>query len=767
METQGIDEERNVSGTPALRAASKLPRTLRTWAATLLLAVLPLAWAATPASARWHSNPDDVETGEGGTVGSGGPPPWSFPHDGFNWRAPNRYSKWDDAWRQQGWLRDWPVETYDPNYVNPTSWNLTMQGCQTSGDYHYDNYPDDEDAAPPTHSYQWKWNGHTIAFGTNCYVDLNFPTQGTYYVELTVKKPDGSTQTFTKPVRVKDHLIVVLGDSSASGEGAPDTRLYPYSPEGARAEWVDNRCHRSANAGGAQAARRIENSDPYSSVTFLSFACSGATLITEIYNGSTLDPYEDEHDHEYRGVGITDEYAGIEPLNISGGDDPDFSQKLPSQVDQLWRALSSNGVKTTREIDSLIVAGGINDARFADLAAICLLYDGCPLELVGETPGTQRTLDAQFRFDVARVAPGYDALAQELAYTRTVGGSVEAIKIKKKLALTYPPFFHDEDGDQCLAVLWDAIPLWVRALVPLTITMGWDAAEIAWANAEWAPLLNSQVSLGATRNGFEVVDTIPERFFFHGMCAAENWINTATQSGAIQGDDTGNAGALASVFSKGTAHPNTTGYAAYADEIIEHLTHLVGGSQPPVAVPDKFNSGSGLPTWHNVLANDTDPDGDTLTARVVSKPKHGTFELLPDGLVTYKPSASYIGDDSFTYEVTDGLFSRFTHVSITVEKPFKIVTEINLDSEDEVGGLIGLSGIEGPYEVVLDKLPRPNRGYVTMIPGVDGFLFHAADLRRRMSVRLRYTVYSLAPITSPSYGQSVRGIVKVRMLRDR
>jgi hypothetical protein len=765
MNKQQPEQAKNGSATAA--GAPKSRKAFGKWVAAVLLAMLPLALATTPASARWHANPDDNEGETGGGTGTpAGPPPWVFPEDGFNWRAQDRYSKWDDAWRAEGWVRDWPTETYDPAYVNPTKWKLTMQGCRTMEDYHFDNYPDDETAQPPTYRYQWKWNGHTIPFGTNCYVDLEFPKQGNYWVELVVKSPDGSLDTFTKPVSVKDYLIVVLGDSSASGEGAPDERLYPYSPEGARAEWVDNRCHRSANAGGAQAAARIEKADPYSSVTFLSFACSGATLITEIYNGSILDPYEDEGDHEYRGVGITDEYAGIEPLHISGGDDVDFSQKLPSQVDQLWKALSSNGVSTTREIDALIVAGGINDARFADLAAVCLLYDGCPLELVGETPGTQRTLDAQFRYDVGRVAPGWDALATQLDYQRTVGGTVEKIKIDRKLALHYPPFFHDENGNQCLAVLWDAIPLWIKALVPFTLTMGWDALEIAWANAEWAPLLNDAVTEGAGRNGFEIVDTIPDRFFYHGMCAAENWINTATQSGAIQGDDTGNAGALASVFSKGTAHPNVAGYSAYADEILNKLTHMVGGSEPPVAVPDKFNSGSGLPTWHNVLANDTDPDGDTLTARVVTKPQHGTFEMQPDGLVTYKPSHSYIGDDSFMYEVTDGVFSRFTYVNITVEKPFKLVTEINLDGEDEIGGLIGTSGMEGPYEVVFDKLPRPGRGEIEPIPGVDGFIFRSPDLRRRIGLRLRYTVYSQASITSPSYGQSVRGTLKIRMLRN-
>jgi FG-GAP-like repeat len=42
--------------------------------------------------------------------------------------------------------------------------------------------------------------------------------------------------------------------------------------------WEDKRCHRSANAGPAQAALEIERSDPHTSVTFLSYACSGASI---------------------------------------------------------------------------------------------------------------------------------------------------------------------------------------------------------------------------------------------------------------------------------------------------------------------------------------------------------------------------------------------------------------------------------------------------------------------------------------------------------
>ncbi|MFG2972156.1 FG-GAP-like repeat-containing protein [Streptomyces sp. NPDC048331] len=55
-----------------------------------------------------------------------------------------------------------------------------------------------------------------------------------------------------------------------------------------------------------------------------------------------------------------------------------------------------------------------------------------------------------------------------------------------------------------------------------------------------------------------------------------------------------------------------------------------------------------------VLGNDTDPDGNTLTASVVTGPAHGTLTLGADGSFSYQPVGAYVGSDSFTYKATDG-----------------------------------------------------------------------------------------------------------------
>ena len=68
-----------------------------------------------------------------------------------------------------------------------------------------------------------------------------------------------------------------------------------------------------------------------------------------------------------------------------------------------------------------------------------------------------------------------------------------------------------------------------------------------------------------------------------------------------------------------------------------------------------------------VLANDTDADGDALTAVLQTGPTNGTLTLNADGSFTYTPNADYFGADSFTYMADDGANqSGVATVSLTI-----------------------------------------------------------------------------------------------------
>ena len=105
-----------------------------------------------------------------------------------------------------------------------------------------------------------------------------------------------------------------------------------------------------------------------------------------------------------------------------------------------------------------------------------------------------------------------------------------------------------------------------------------------------------------------------------------------------------------------------------ADSNVATVSITVGAvNDAPVANADSIAATEDTPASGNVLANDTDVDGDALTAILVSGPAHGSLTLNPDGSFTYTPAANYNGPDSFTYKANDGQAdSNVATVSITV-----------------------------------------------------------------------------------------------------
>jgi VCBS repeat-containing protein len=76
----------------------------------------------------------------------------------------------------------------------------------------------------------------------------------------------------------------------------------------------------------------------------------------------------------------------------------------------------------------------------------------------------------------------------------------------------------------------------------------------------------------------------------------------------------------------------------------------------PVAIDDAATTGEDaiLYATPGVLSNDSDVDGDALSAAVVNAPTHGTVTLNTNGSYTYVPAANFNGSDSFTYRASDG-----------------------------------------------------------------------------------------------------------------
>jgi hypothetical protein len=124
--------------------------------------------------------------------------------------------------------------------------------------------------------------------------------------------------------------------------------------------------------------------------------------------------------------------------------------------------------------------------------------------------------------------------------------------------------------------------------------------------------------------------------------------------------------------------------------------------------------GNTAATVEGVLSSDIDPDGDPLTAELVSGPAHGTLTLHPDGSFTYLKGADFAGLDEFTYRSNDGLATSgivtiriVSYQASIVDKLYEQV--LNRDPEDS-GLLYWTNRIQNgdPYSAIAQGIFESN-----------------------------------------------------------
>ncbi len=144
-----------------------------------------------------------------------------------------------------------------------------------------------------------------------------------------------------------------------------------------------------------------------------------------------------------------------------------------------------------------------------------------------------------------------------------------------------------------------------------------------------------------------------------------------------------------------------------------------------------------------VLANDTDPESEPMTASVESGPLNGSLVLNSDGSFTYTPDPDFTGIDSFTYRASDP-FRTSDPATVTLDvtpvNDAPAATAQSLQAEDGTplnitltgtdidGDLLTFSVVTQPQHGVLSGT-EPNVIY-TATPGYvgpDSFTFTASD----------------------------------------
>jgi len=102
-------------------------------------------------------------------------------------------------------------------------------------------------------------------------------------------------------------------------------------------------------------------------------------------------------------------------------------------------------------------------------------------------------------------------------------------------------------------------------------------------------------------------------------------------------------------------------------------------NRAPSASDDSYTTtGTLTVSAPGVLENDSDPDGDALTASLVSGVSSGTLSFSSDGSFEYVPNSGFGGTDTFTYEVADGNgASDQATVTIDVNRPPEVALTVS------------------------------------------------------------------------------------------
>jgi len=93
-----------------------------------------------------------------------------------------------------------------------------------------------------------------------------------------------------------------------------------------------------------------------------------------------------------------------------------------------------------------------------------------------------------------------------------------------------------------------------------------------------------------------------------------------------------------------------------------------GDTNTTDAVSDASMTDFNQPVTIDVLANDTDPEGHTQTITATNQPLNGTAEIV-NGKIVYTPNTGFVGNDTFTYTITDELGATDTTYVVVNVKP--------------------------------------------------------------------------------------------------
>ena len=101
---------------------------------------------------------------------------------------------------------------------------------------------------------------------------------------------------------------------------------------------------------------------------------------------------------------------------------------------------------------------------------------------------------------------------------------------------------------------------------------------------------------------------------------------------------------------------------------------------PPIANQDEVATTENISVTINVIGNDTDADGDSLTV-LSSSATNGPVAIQSDQTIVYTPTTDFTGTDTMTYTISDGQGGTATStVTVTVNVQINRAPVANVDT---------------------------------------------------------------------------------------
>jgi hypothetical protein len=285
---------------------------------------------------------------------------------------------------------------------------------------------------------------------------LPYPGGATISVNVEGESP------IATDAKVKDLLIVGMGDSFASGEGNPDVpvkfdenarfnNLYPRRARddaGGNAQWLDELCHRSLYSHQLRTALQIAIENPQAAVTYLGYSCSSAKIDEGILGPQLYVDYVS------RKNGNADN--GDTVARSFRGKDKDTQIRwmlrelcIDKPVEQVGNWTCPEG-RYRRNVDFLLLSIGGNDIGFSSLVGWSTLRPSASSRLAKFFGATISA--GKFADNMKSILPeAYARLAKAIEVAVPIKNNGLPFDPSRIILNSYPDLLEDENGNVCAA----------------------------------------------------------------------------------------------------------------------------------------------------------------------------------------------------------------------------------------------------------------------------------------------------------------------------